>query len=173
VYEKTVGGKPRWVIPSREILEEIYGQHKKGLMVLALAVTHSRCEAEDAIHDAFLRLVNAGGGACGDPVAYVYGAVRHAAIDRVRRRRGEVAVSSSLAACLDGCDHAETKERDAGLAAALDTLCEEQRTVVLLRVYGGLTFRQIGEVERVPLPTVASRYTAALERLELLLRKWL
>ena len=38
-----------------------------------------------------------------------------------------------------------------------------------LKIYGGLTFREIAQVTGVPLPTAASRYRSALERLRPLL----
>ena len=38
-----------------------------------------------------------------------------------------------------------------------------------LKIYGGLTFREIGDLIGVPIATAATRYRAALERL----RDWL
>lgn len=165
--------KSRWPIPNRDTLETIYARHRDGLFVLALSITHSRADAEDAIHDAFVRLAKAPDLACNDPVAYVFAAVRNAAIDRHRVRHNGRPMDSAFAACLNGEDHLETRERDQSLAAAIDALCEEHRTVVLLRIYSGLTFRQIGELTDTPLQTIASRYAAALDQLEPLLRKWI
>jgi RNA polymerase sigma-70 factor, ECF subfamily len=52
------------------------------------------------------------------------------------------------------------------ISVALRGLGEEQREVVELKVYGGLTFREIAEVTGVPLQTAATRYRAALERMK-------
>ena len=50
--------------------------------------------------------------------------------------------------------------------AALAALPSEQREVVVLHVYDGMTFRRIGEVLGVPLDTAASRYRYAREKLK-------
>jgi RNA polymerase sigma-70 factor (ECF subfamily) len=57
-------------------------------------------------------------------------------------------------------------ERERSVAAAVEGLPDEQKEVVVLRVYGGLTFAQIAEVIEAPLATVATRYRRALERLK-------
>ncbi len=51
----------------------------------------------------------------------------------------------------------------------LARLSDEQREVVELKHFAGLTFREIGEVTGVPTQTTATRYRAALDRL----RDWL
>ena len=51
------------------------------------------------------------------------------------------------------------------MVAAIEALAEDQREVVVLRVYAELTFAQIGEVLGQPLATVAARYRRSLERL--------
>jgi hypothetical protein len=42
-----------------------------------------------------------------------------------------------------------------------------------LRIFCGLTFKQISQIEEAPLQTVASRYNAAIERLRPKLKDWL
>jgi RNA polymerase sigma-70 factor, ECF subfamily len=157
----------------RDALERIYGRHKQGLFVLALSITHSPSDAEDAIHDAFARLIRAPNTMPADPVAYVFAAVRNAAIDRLRQRSPDAPPLPTLSSCLDSSDHAATKERDQAIARAIDTLPEELRMIVLLRVFSALTFRHIGELTETPTQTVVSRYVAALEQLRPQLRNML
>src|SRR4051795_7972904 len=71
-------------------LEDIYARHRQGLFTLALSITRCAARAEDAVHDAFVRLcrrrsvsapVNGTGTASQpDPVAYVFASVRNAAV---------------------------------------------------------------------------------------------
>jgi RNA polymerase sigma-70 factor, ECF subfamily len=145
---------------------------------LALSITRCPADAEDAVQAAFARLCRNGQPAARDPVALTFAAVRNAALDLLRRRRPHSPPQASLAACLlqaggspEGALSAG--ERDQAIAAAVDALPEDLRTVVLLRVFSGLTFRQVGELTDSPLPTVVSRYRAALSRLGPQLRKWL
>ena len=60
----------------------------------------------------------------------------------------------------------ERAERHAMIEAALDQLPGDQREVVVMKVWGGLTFAQIAQALDIPLNTAASRYRYALARLE-------
>src|SRR3954464_10297105 len=76
-------------------LEDIYARHRQGLFTLALSITRCAARAEDAVHDAFVRLCRrrfvawwfsaTGTARQPDPVAYVFASVRNAAVDLVRR----------------------------------------------------------------------------------------
>src|ERR1035438_8564422 len=103
----------------RESLEWIYGRHRKGLFVLALSITRSAVDAEDVVHDAFARLLREPDRIPEDATAYVFAAVRNAAIDRVRRRSSDASILPAAGACLDASDRAATKERDGAVARAI------------------------------------------------------
>ena len=61
---------------------------------------------------------------------------------------------------------AERAERDAMIERALRQLPGDQREVIVLKIWCGLTFAQIAEALNVPLNTAASRYRYALSQLE-------
>ena len=189
--------------PDLELLRDLYGRHRQGLFTLALSVTGCRARADDAIHEAFVRLCSGRGLAAGatpaDPVAYVYRMVRHAAIDQVRRywpggnrtrvaadhdpaagRRNEAGpAGGSIFDLPGGDDRFDPELRSIGhetaefVARSLDALPPDQREAVVLRVYGGLTFAQVAAVTQEPLSTVAARYRRALEKLRPCLQKLL
>jgi RNA polymerase sigma-70 factor (ECF subfamily) len=159
-------------------LAEIYARHRQGLFTLALSITRCAAQAEDAVHDAFARLFRArereSGRAVDDPVAYVFAAVRAAAIDQLRRaQRFEKAAKQRPVSIFveDPEARATTAERAESVSRALDSLAPEQREIVVLRVYAGLSFAQIAGILAEPLPTVASRYRRSLERLKQHLEK--
>ncbi len=56
------------------------------------------------------------------------------------------------------------------LSAALGDLPADQRTVVHLKLWEGLTFEQIAELLGIPLNTAASRYRYGLDKLRERLR---
>ncbi len=58
-------------------------------------------------------------------------------------------------------------KRPSRLSAALACLPVEQREVVELKTYAGLTLAEIAEVTGAPPGTVATRYRAGLEKLKL------
>jgi len=136
------------------------------LFSLAMSVTHSRSAAEDAVHEAFVRLLSRGRPQAGREVAYVYRAVRNAAIDALRKRTPAV-LDASPDALFDGshrdvADEAADREQSERLSRAVEALADEQRHVVMMRVFGELSFREIAEALDEPLQTVVSRYRRAL-----------
>ena len=59
----------------------------------------------------------------------------------------------------------EAESLDPHLIRAVQSLPAIYREVVVLKVWSGLTFQQIGETLAIPLNTAASRYRYALEHL--------
>ena len=57
------------------------------------------------------------------------------------------------------------------MAAAIETLPQEQREVVVLKEYEGLTFPEISEILGVPLSTVKTRLYRALSQLRIELER--
>lgn len=139
---------------------------------LALTLTADREVAADIVQEAFLRIlrrrealeqVEALDG-------YLLRTVRNLALDHLRRAQArpealELAAESLLEAA-PGAAGTVDPER---VALALLRLPLEQREVVLLRVWEGLSFAEVAARAEVPLGTVHSRYRAALGRLRALL----
>ncbi len=148
-------------------IERVYTDHRQGLYGLALAILGLREDAEDAVHDAFARLCCRETNGLADPVAYAYAAVRNAALDRVRSCRAATVMVDRLfrSAPCPGGSPVETlvrQEQDRQVQAAVGALRADQREVVVMKIYGQLTFAQIAGVLDEPLSTVATRYQRAL-----------
>jgi RNA polymerase sigma factor (sigma-70 family) len=131
--------------------------------------------AEDVVQEALVALL-----ACRpaprDPVAWMYRAVRNAAIDAARsasrrRRRERHAAATARAEWFDAGAAAETLVDARAAEAALRTLPVELRELVVLRIWGGLGFAQIAEVTTLGVATVHERYKSALARLRGALEK--
>lgn len=134
----------------------------------------SRDEADDVLQETFVRLVRTRRrlASVESLPAYVFTVARNEAArhggrkTREQGRRSPLRAEDLFVAAASDLQARETAEM---IAVGLGELTEEQRETVELKVYGGLTFREIGEVTGVPLATAATRYRAALERL----REWL
>ena len=131
----------------------------------------ARDEADDILQETFVRLVRTRHRLrqVEDLTAYVFTTARNEAA----RYGGRKARAARLRVPLQAEDlfveaggDAAAREAAELVAVALRGLNEEQREVVELKIYGGLTFREIAQVTGVPLPTAATRYRAALERLK-------
>jgi len=154
-------------------IEDIYRRHRQGLFTLALSITRCPGLAEDAVHDACARLLRLGAKPRGDPVAYVFAAVRNAALEHARRRRAAPDFPASLfdERQIDPALAASEAEQQRLARRAVEQLPLRQRQTVVMRLYANLTFQQIAETFGEPLPTVASRYRRALERIRQAMEK--
>lgn len=108
-----------------------------------------------------------------DAVAWMFRAVRNAAIDASRanasRRRRERAVAARRR---EWFEHTADALIDATIAEeAMSHLTPEDRQIVILRVWGDLGWSEIAELMGLGLATVHDRYTAALARLRAALEK--
>jgi RNA polymerase sigma-70 factor (ECF subfamily) len=131
---------------------------------LALYARQWCAAPEDVVQEAFARLA-ALRSPPGDPVAWLYRAVRNGAISAgrsdLRRRRHE-----SAAACTEWFLPAEGAALDGATAtAAVEALPPDEREVVVAHLWGGLTFEQIAAITGVSSSTAHRRYQAALAAL--------
>jgi RNA polymerase sigma-70 factor (ECF subfamily) len=108
--------------------------------------------------------------------AFLIRLAHNTAIDLMRRRGTrqkyqdefglEMECVSPFAAAADPDEQAFRS----ALVQALDELPHEQRAVVHLKLWEGLTFGAVAEVLEIPLNTAASRYRYALDKLRERLR---
>ncbi len=164
----------------RATLTDVYAQHARGLLAFATTITGSRAGAEDAVHEAFARLCRrAADTPDAEPigVAYVYRAVRNAAIDGLRREDARRRLHRDTAHALgstapshrwapDPATDAASAEDRADLMRALDTLKPAEREAVILRAWGGLSLDELAATTGEPRTTVSSRYHRALQKLK-------
>lgn len=131
----------------------------------------SRDEADDVLQETFVRLVRVRQRLKGidNLTAYLFTVARNEAARYGSRKAREFQRRSPLRAedlFLEAPSDAKAHEAAEMVAAGLRRLSAEQREVVELKMYGGLTFREIAAVTAVPLATAATRYRTALERLK-------
>ncbi len=122
----------------------------------------SAADAEDVVQETFVRLARARKKLrrVENLKAYVFSIARNEAA-RLRKRTARQVrpIGEGAYVPLPSVENAELIER------ALERLPAEQREVVALKIYGGLTLREIAELTELPAGTVATRYRAALTRL--------
>lgn len=142
------------------------------LVRLAVTITRNQHDAEDAVQSVLARMASSPGllRAADEPWYYLLRVVRNESLLILRRRRrAQTLVGLTDLLTRTMVDQAEQEESFRAVWLALRRLPQRQSEVVVLKVWEGLTFAQIGEVLAVSPATVASRYRYALEKLSVLL----
>ncbi|MFQ5946638.1 MAG: sigma-70 family RNA polymerase sigma factor [Anaerolineae bacterium] len=163
----------------REALAEIYDRYARVAFSLAVSILGDRMSAEEVTQDAFLRVWHAASGyqpSRGAFATWLMAIVRHRAIDELRRGRLPLEMEppiplenpASFAELAPGVD--ESVLRGLRMRAALARLPEEQRSVILLSYFMGLTHREIAERQDTPLGTIKTRMRLGLQKLRQIYR---
>jgi RNA polymerase sigma-70 factor, ECF subfamily len=145
-------------------------EHGAALVLYARQWTDSHAEAEEAVQDGFVKLWNSRYRDVTDPLPLLYVAVKQCALDslRSRQRRGD---REKKAADETGEQSPifqsglERDERRKAVETAVQKLKPDQREVLVMKIWGELTFQQIAESLAIPPNTAASRYRYALAAL--------
>jgi RNA polymerase sigma-70 factor (ECF subfamily) len=162
-------------------------RHQTGLFNFALRQIGAHAVAEEAVQDAFVRVVQNAADFKHEArfTTWLYTILRNLCIDQLRRRAHRRHPSlDELRASHDGTEEGPTLleqtadpktsvERQAGgtelkerISKAVEALPDEQREVFLLREVSNLPFKEIALITGVPENTVKSRMRYALERLQ-------
>jgi RNA polymerase sigma-70 factor (ECF subfamily) len=147
--------------PDREKLRQLYEEHGRGLIAFACSFVRSFAAAEDVLHQVFERLLRSNIELPDPPAPYLYRAVKNAALNHVRDRSRDVELDHD-----DWLEHPPGMEEAAVmLQSLLRSLPEEQREIIILRIWGQMSFDEAAGTLGIPLKTAASRYRYGLEKL--------
>ncbi len=141
------------------------------LVLYARQLVDSKADAEDVVQQAFVRWWRRFPEGDSSHIPLLYAAVRTIALDqrrsdhrRVNREaKSEIAVAGENAPAFD--PKPEQKETAAIVDKALQTLPEDQREVITLKLWGDLTFNEIAALTGSSINTIAGRYRYALQAL--------
>ena len=155
--------------------EVIFDRHGGAGYSLAYRMCGRRALAEDIVQEAFLSLWRSGSGydrTRGSVRSWVLGAVHNRAIDALRRagaKAGRDVSDEGIAERLKAPEttEAEVVRRDEArrVRSALAELPPDQRQVIELAYFGGLTHSQIADVLDLPHGTVKGRMRLGLMKM--------
>jgi RNA polymerase sigma-70 factor (ECF subfamily) len=153
----------------RQQVRTLYEHHGAALLAYAVSLLQDRAASEDVLQQVFLKLLRGPVVVTGQPLHYVYRAIRNTALNYRRRQSREVALEALDATSTNGHwleSPPGLEEMGLALQAALRELPDEQREIIVLRVWGQMTFEEAAEALGIPPNTAASRYRYALAKLK-------
>jgi len=160
-------------------LGELFDVIAPWILGLALHIVHDEDEAEEVVGDVFVQVwrhIKQHDAARGPLVPWILSIARNRSLDTLRRRRRWWRKSARLEQghAVDVAAIPPAAPHEAAVPgwpvhrevhAALATLSEEQRRVVLLSYFEGLSHREIAQRLHQPLGTVKTRLRTAHQRL--------
>lgn len=154
-------------VATQEDWKTCFTEAAPGLLLFARQFVHSVADAEDIVQEAFVRFWRKQHSIENRPL--LFATVRSIALDLLRRdsrrsrREANAAADGdqSYEPCFEEMDDAQRE-----LVRAMGTLAEEQREVLVMKIWNELTFADIGTVLGISPNTAASRYRYALAALK-------
>ena len=157
--------------PTEAELIRLHAAHAEPAYRFAWSITRNESLAQDVVQELFLKLARDASllNHARSERAVLLTMTRNLAIDAQRRSQSRDATHQRWAAELpewfDPAANHDQEERQQVLGSALAALPEDQRITIHLHVWEGLSFREISEMENLPLQTIASRYRYGLAKL--------
>jgi RNA polymerase sigma-70 factor (ECF subfamily) len=160
---------------NKEALREIYMKYKDKLLTVAVSLLHDVYAAEDVLHDVF---VSFAGSARRLELRvslrnYLIISVVNRVHDRYRKKKHHT-VELDKAGQISSDSHdpersAVFSEEVQLLTDALFQLPLEQRETIILHLNGGMKFKEIANIQHIPLSTVQGRYRYGIDKLRKIL----
>ncbi|MFZ0311885.1 MAG: sigma-70 family RNA polymerase sigma factor [Candidatus Korobacteraceae bacterium] len=153
----------------QQAMSELYDRYGKVVYAVSLRVLQDAAGAEDVLQDVFLQLwrnPDAFDASRGNLAAWLAVIARHRSIDRLRKRRPEIDIEDCVIA--GGPDLRDETERALVIEKVRVVLAEmnpEQRKVLELAFFQGLTHTEIAEKTGEPLGTIKTRIRSGLQLL--------
>lgn len=149
-------------------LVRVIGMERDALLTYACYRLGNRSDAEDVLHDCYLRLherfTDGQEGAKLNIRNYVFRSLSNLCTDRLADRTRHLTVDLGQ----QDVEETDTDNRESGycrITSVLDRIPEEQAEVIRLRMYGNRSFAEISNILQVPLSTVKSRFLYGIEKI--------
>ena len=126
-------------------------------------------DAEDIVQDVILNIFDKAD--IGLPIenlsAYIYQALRNRVVDLLRKRKKTLSLSDVIhASPYDTAVEVEKKEIREKLYHAIESLNDEQKTVVIATEFDDRSFRELSEEWGVPIGTLLARKSRAIQKIK-------
>jgi len=159
--------------------DKLLEEHGKALLLYARQWANCHADAEEILQDGMIRFWKAWKKRADKitaPIPYLYTTIKRTALDRIRstkrrQQREEHSADIIYNNTPPFMDNYENQEQQTIIKKTIQKLPIEQREVLIMKIWGNLTFKNIAQSLNIPLNTVASRYRYALTTLRTELNK--
>jgi RNA polymerase sigma-70 factor (ECF subfamily) len=158
-----------------EIFERLYARYSRGLYAFLYHLLGERTAAEDILQETFLRALKGYSHfkAQAKISTWLYTIARNLALSYLKSRKRREKVTAGpmrLIKAQDAAAEVMQKEMLEKLQEAMGRLSPKHREVLLLKLQGDLTYREIAEIIGSRIGTVRSRFHYAISALRGILK---
>ncbi len=159
--------------PNQDEWRRWIADHAPKVLLFARQLARSEADAQDVVQEALAESWQRTGRGT-PPLPLLFATIRRRAVDLARREnrrvhREQVVLVNDAQPWFD--TGVEQREFSRIVQNALAELPPEQREVITLKIWGELTFAEIGQALGIPANTAASRYRYGLSELRKLTRQ--
>ena len=172
-----------FIVGDSAAMETLFLRYRQSVYSWLLRMTGDVTEAEDIYQDVWLKVIrHAADYRSGSFRAWLWQIVRNKATDRMRKMSPSLILDSPISAegeseetivdqlsddrAADALMQIEEVERQRVVCEAIEALPMAQREVVLLRINGELSFKEIADMLAAPMGTVLARMHKAVKSLK-------
>ena len=172
-----------FIVGDSTAMETLFLRYRQSVYSWLLRMTGDVTEAEDIYQDVWLKVIrHAADYRSGSFRAWLWQIVRNKATDRMRKMSPSLILDSPISAegeseetivdqlsddrAADALMQIEEVERQRVVCEAIEALPMAQREVVLLRINGELSFKEIADMLAAPMGTVLARMHKAVKSLK-------
>jgi RNA polymerase sigma-70 factor (ECF subfamily) len=149
-----------------EALSAIYGEMSRRIFSLAYTVTGNYCDAEDLLQNTMIDITRYCRGYSGGSIgAWIMTIARNNALDVVRKRHNGAETELCDEEAKE-CPQASDAFAAVEIMDMLSVLDEEEKQIVLLRLYQEMPYREIAEVMGIKIFAAQKRYQRAISKLK-------
>lgn len=141
----------------------IYENLGRLIFSVSLGITGNRQDAEDTLQETLVELVKYAHtykkGT--NPRAFILTLARHNALDAVRKRKENLPIDEAMTVTYN-----EISDAAPIAAELLSRLDEDERQIILLRIYGELPFSEVAKIMNISVFAAQKRYQRVLKKLK-------
>ena len=150
-------------------LESLYNEFSQAVYAFALQLTRREESAKDVLQDVFCRIARRPRFTILNPRSFLLRCTYRAYVDLVRRETSRERTLAAFAMEPPSIFHASSDDSEEStiefLLRNMDSLPEQQRLVIHLKIWEERTFREIASILGISPNTAASRYRYALDKM--------
>jgi len=148
----------------RDALENLYQSTRTSVYAYALSIMRNAPDAQDVLQDTYVAIWNKASYYTGQdkPMAWIITITRNLCFNKLNYEKRYISADEVFRPSNPDLD----AETNLLLRFCMQTLTDEERQIVILHAVSGFSFREIGSMLQLKVPTVASKYRRALQKLK-------